>query len=140
MYNNPYTNNSIPTPINNYNQQFQYQQLPHYEIIQVNGKAGVDAFKMGPNSSVILVDETADLIWFVRTDGAGYKNATPFTITPYIEKPPVDINALCERVANMEATLNSLTQNNGAQYNEQESNINSNADRRQNRNTTKQPK
>lgn len=140
MY-NPYTNNNIVTPVNNYNQQFQYQQLPHYDIIQVNGKAGVDAFKMGPNSSTILVDETANLIWFVRTDGAGYKDATPFTITPYIEKPPVDVNALYEKVVNMESMINNIVQNNGVQHaNEQEPNFNANADRRQNRNTAKQPK
>lgn len=74
-------NYGMPSPVMQGYNPYSYQSsamqrvnnnLPHYEIIRVNGKPGVDAFQMGPNSSVILVDETAPIVWFVRTDGAGY--------------------------------------------------------------------
>lgn len=113
--NNPYNNQFTGSPSmygNNYYQN-SFQPQPHYEIITVNGKPGVDAFKMAPNSSTILVDETGNLIWFVRTDGAGYKEATPFTITPYVEQPPVDINALCNKVSELESIVLSMQQNRG---------------------------
>ena len=91
----------------NYNP-YGYNRFPTYEVIKVNGKPGVDAFQMGPNSSILLLDETANLVWLAQTDGAGYKTATPFTITPFVEKPPVDMNALTEKIDGIEAELKEL--------------------------------
>lgn len=105
MYNNSFPQNMY----NNYpyavQQNFQQQQLPHYEVIKVNGKPGVDAFQMGPNSSVLLLDETQNIVWFVQTDGAGYKTPTPFTISPYVEKPQIDVNALNDEVNSLKAMV-----------------------------------
>ena len=39
------------------------------EVIRVNGKNGAEAFQMPPNSSIILLDESAPLIWLKMTDG-----------------------------------------------------------------------
>lgn len=84
-------------------QQFQAQR---YEIIRVNGENGAQAFQMAPNSSALLLDETAPIVWFVQTDGAGYKTAKPFSISPYQPQPPVDINALEARIKRLEAMIN----------------------------------
>ena len=65
--------------------------LPHYEVIKVHGREGANAFQMGPNSSLLLLDENDPIVWLAKTDGAGYKTVTPFRITPYEETPPVDI-------------------------------------------------
>lgn len=120
MNNNPYNPQMPLYGQQNYYNNFQQQQQPHYEIIKVNGKPGVDAFRMGPNSSIILVDETTNLVWFVRTDGAGYKEATPFTITHYVEQPPVDLNVLMAKVQNLENMVAEMKQN-GGNVNEQKS-------------------
>jgi len=105
MYNNSFPQNMY----NNYpyavQQNFQQQQLPHYEVIKVNGKPGVDAFQMGPNSSALLLDETQDVVWLVQTDGAGYKTPTPFAISPYVEKPQIDVNALNDEVNSLKAMV-----------------------------------
>lgn len=90
----------MPNP-NYYN----YRQ-PTYDIIKVNGRNGAEAFQMGPNSKILLLDETAPLIWFVQTDGAGYKTITPYTIAPYQPEPQVDINTLESRIAALEEKLN----------------------------------
>ena len=37
---------------------------------------------MSPNSSIILLDESAPLIWLKMTDGAGYPTITPYRIEP----------------------------------------------------------
>ena len=79
-----------------------YQPLPRYEIIQVNGKAGAESFRMAPNSSALLLDTTGSIIWFARTDGAGYLTVTPYDFSPHVEQPPVDLNALVARVAKLE--------------------------------------
>lgn len=98
--------NNFQNPYN-YNP-YSFNRPPTYEVIKVNGKPGVDAFQMGPNSSILLLDETANLVWLAQTDGAGYKTATPFTITPFVEKPPVDMNALTEKIDSIEAELKEL--------------------------------
>ena len=113
MYNYNDGFNQNMSPYNYYNRNMNYnpmnanngmnmKNLPHYEVIRVNGRAGAEAFQMGENSSVLLLDETANIIWFAQTDGAGYKSLTPFTITQYIEQPKVDINALNDKVSQLE--------------------------------------
>ena len=99
----------------NYPQQNPYQQrlnmmemgqLPRYEIIRVNGENGARALQMAPNSNVLLLDETADLVWLAQTDGAGYKTVTPYTISPYQPTPQVSVSDLEARIARLEERLN----------------------------------
>ena len=84
--------------------------LPRYEVIQVNGENGVNAFQMGPNSSVLLLDTSAPIVWLVQTDGAGYKSKVPYDITPHQAVPPVDINQLQQRVTQLEDLINAKHQ------------------------------
>ena len=83
----------------------------HYDIIQVNGKAGVDAFQMGPNSRVLLLDETQPIVWLAQTDGAGYKTSTPYKLTPYQEPTPVDFSTLEQRLKKLEENYEQLQSN-----------------------------
>lgn len=83
---------------------------PRYEVIQVNGEGGVDAFQMGPNSSVLLLDKTAPIVWLVQTDGAGYKVKTPYDISPHQAMPPVDMNSLEQRLSKLEEIVNARYQ------------------------------
>lgn len=99
--------------MNNYQNMYNYNpygfnRFPTYEVIKVNGKPGVDAFQMGPNSSVLLLDETANIVWLAQTDGAGYKTATPFDIVPHQDAPPIDVNALDSRIQSIEAELKEM--------------------------------
>lgn len=52
------------------------------EIIRVHGEEGAKAFGLGPNSSVLLMDETDNIVWAKVTDGAGYATLRGFRITP----------------------------------------------------------
>ena len=103
-------NNSFFNP---YTPGFQYpqanpfqQQSQRCEVIKVAGRPGVDAFQMAPNSSVLLLDETAPIVWLVTTDGAGYKTPTPYSISPYQPEPEIDVKALVERVEKLEGLIN----------------------------------
>lgn len=80
-------------------------RAPRYEIIHVTGKNGAEALQMAPDSNVLLLDDTAPLVWFCQTDGAGYKTITPYTITPYVEPTPVSMEELNERLARLEEML-----------------------------------
>ena len=94
MYTNPY-----------FSPQYQQNYLPKQKIIQVNGKASVDSMQLAPDSSVLVMDTTAPLVWLCVSDGLGKVTSTPFTITEYKEKPPVDLNSIEQRLDKIEKQL-----------------------------------
>ena len=76
------------------------------EIIKVNGRNGAEAYVLAPNSSVLLLDESAPLVWLKMTDGAGYPTITPYTISPYTPEPEPDFKSLDERIKKLEELIN----------------------------------
>ena len=75
------------------------------EVIRVNGKNGAEAFQMPPNSSIILLDESAPLIWLKMTDGAGYPTLTPYRIEPLKAELAPDVSSLETRIKRLEERL-----------------------------------
>ena len=101
-------------PYQPYPQQFQpnYQTmvnqqptLPQQQILQANGKASVDAIKLAPNSSVLVMDTTAPIVWLCVADGLGTTKATAYDITLHQDAPPVDMGSIEQRLANVENKL-----------------------------------
>ena len=91
---NPLNNTpQIPNP---------FYYAPRYELIKVKGAAGANNFRMAPNSETLLVDETAPIVWFAKTDSGGYLTVEPYDVSPHHEQPPVNVNALEERVKRLE--------------------------------------
>ena len=92
MYNAyyPYSLTTNPSfsqmPYNNSSQLQQNNYLGKQEVVRVNGKNGAEAFQMLPNSSILLLDETAPIVWLKTTDGAGYPTITPYDISPHVDK------------------------------------------------------
>jgi len=83
-----------------------YQQPARQEITRVNGEGGAKAYQLAPNSSVLLLDETNPIVWLKTTDGAGYPNLIPYTITPFEPEPTPDFRSLESRIAKLEERLN----------------------------------
>ena len=86
-----------------------YNIAPRHEIIRVNGRNGAEAFQMAPNSQVLLLDETAPIVWLKTTDGAGYPTLLAYEITPAQtpeQKEAGKYDALEKRIANLEAMIN----------------------------------
>ena len=102
--------NWLPNTSNPYMPQLQMPTVlaPQMQVIRVNGEPGVDAFQIGPNSSALLLDETAPLVWLVQTDGAGYKTKTPFDISPHKQEPPAEIKVMDDRFASIDRRLKTL--------------------------------
>lgn len=81
-------------------------------VVRVNGRNGAETYMMPPNSSVILLDETAPIIWLKTTDGAGYPSLSAYNITPHQEEQPpkaANLSELEERVARLEEVLKNGT-------------------------------
>lgn len=103
-----------PQMLNPYQTRFNALQndfQQRYEIVKVNGENGARAFNLPPNSGILLLDETAPIVWLKQTDGAGYPTLTPYSITPYQAEPPIDTKSLEQRVARLEELLNDKSHN-----------------------------
>ena len=104
----PQYNQFAPSYMQPQTQPFQpwAQNQQRQEIIRVNGENGAKAYQLPPNSSALLLDESAPLVWLIQTDGAGYKTTTPYTIAPYQAQPAPDYNSLAERIQRLEDMIN----------------------------------
>ena len=104
----PQYNQFTPSFMQHQAQPFQSwgQNPQRQEIVRVNGENGARAYPMAPNSSALLLDESAPLVWLIQTDGAGYKTATPYTIAPYQAQAAPDYGDLAERVKRLEELIN----------------------------------
>ena len=89
-----------------YNFMNPYQTQQRQEVIKVNGENGARAYQIGANSSALLLDINEPLIWFVQTDGAGYKSITAYDIALHVPEEPVKITDLEARIVRLEEALN----------------------------------
>lgn len=105
-YQSIYGNNQFQqTAVPSYNQ-LQQNNIPgKQEVVRVNGKNGAEAFQLPPNSSILLLDETAPIVWLKITDGAGYPTITPYDINPHqtetIQQNEIDIKPLEQRISKL---------------------------------------
>lgn len=102
--------NTNPYYFNPYYQQ-QQNVLPTQQIIQVNGKASVDTIQLAPNSSILVMDTSAPIVWMCVSDGVGKVTSTPYDITIHQEKPPIDMALIEQRLASVETTLAEMRNN-----------------------------
>lgn len=79
LYNNQF-NPQQYVPLQNAPQQIAQPQVQ--SVIRVHGIEGAKAYNLPPNSSILLLDETQNVIWLKMTDGAGYPTISGYTITP----------------------------------------------------------
>ena len=104
MYNNPYQNHYGFIQPNT----FQQNVLPQQQIIQVNGKASVDTIQLAPNSSILLMDTSAPIVWMCVSDGIGKVTATPYDIVIHQEEPPVNMKNIEQRLTNIESAITEM--------------------------------
>lgn len=65
----------------------QQNLLPPQQVLRANGKASIDALRMSPNSSVLVMDTTAPIVWLCTSDGIGTVSAQAYDITAHTEAP-----------------------------------------------------
>ena len=102
-YNNPYA----AYPQQNTGQ---YQMQPQ-QIVKVSGEPGARAYQMPANSSALLLDETAPVVWLKTTDGAGYPQLTPYKIEPFKQEPEPDLKGIEARIKRLEDMIDGKSNN-----------------------------
>ena len=91
----------------------QQQTIPQYpaqrqEIVRVNGRGGAEAYQLAPNSSALLLDTTAPVVWLKTTDGAGYPTVAAYDIAPAQTQEQKDasrFSALEKRISDLEVLI-----------------------------------
>ena len=78
-------------------------QLPQQQVIQVSGKASLDTLRLAPNSSVLVMDSSAPIVWLCVSDGLGNVTPTAYDITPHVEEAAPD--SIEQRLAAVEEKL-----------------------------------
>lgn len=98
-------------------QQLQVRQ-PQQQVPRVNGRNGADAYKIPPDSSVLLLDETQPVVWLKSSDSAGYCTLLPYAISPLEEKSTeASVKSLEDRVSALEEMLRSKEEKHNEQSN-----------------------
>lgn len=98
-YYNPYFQQTYPQ-----NYSMTTPSIQKTSVKTVSGKEGVYAFPMAPDSSDMFLDENNPILWIAKTDSAGMKTVTPYTISQYEEKNEVSVFE--ERLKKVEDMLN----------------------------------
>lgn len=91
--------------------QFGQPQMPQ-KVIEVSGRAGAEAYPLGAESSALMLDTTAPILWVAKTDSGGYKTLTAFDIKEHDEQKQEDvIKSLEDRIKKIEERLNGKSNN-----------------------------
>ena len=91
---------------------------PYYQnnqqIVKVNGINGANAYQLMPNSSILLLDETAPRLFLAQTDGAGYKTILAYKLEPYVEEKQPELSEIVDRITKLEETVNAKSNTSNA--------------------------
>ena len=93
-----------------------YAGTQRQEVVRVNGRNGAEAYQMAPNSSILLLDETAPIVWLKTTDGASYPTLNGYVITPLKDKASMapGYADLEERIKKLEEAFNNGSKSNAS--------------------------
>ena len=90
----------------------QNQSMAGKHTVKVNGRGGAEAYYLPPNSDDLLLDMNDAIVWFVQTDGAGYKTITPYDISVHQEIKQEDrFKAIDDRLSKLEEAINEQSNN-----------------------------
>lgn len=79
---------------------------PRQNVVEVNGRTGAENYLLGPNSSILLPDTSAPIIWFVKTDSTGTKTIVQLDVSVHQDAPQVDLNSILNRLSALEEKVN----------------------------------
>ena len=86
--------------------------IPQQQILQANGKQSINNIRMYPNSSALIADTTAPIVWKCTSDSLGNVTAEAFDITPHKDEEQVQqeniLSSIDERLKRLENDYESI--------------------------------
>ena len=86
--------------------------LPQQQIMQSNGKPTFDTFRMSPNSSILIADTSAPIVWRCTSDGLGNVTSEAFDITPHKDASVLDVASITAILTEMNTRITKLEEMN----------------------------
>jgi hypothetical protein len=82
--------------------------LPQQQVITVAGPDSLAQIQMGPNSTQLVMEQAAPVVYLVQTDGVGKVSWTAYDITPHKDAAQVQQESIDKRIAALEAAVKRL--------------------------------
>ena len=79
--------------------------LPQQQVVTVAGVDSISAIQMGPNSSMLVMDQNAPVVYLCQSDGVGKVTATAYDITPHKDAAKIHQETMDARIAALEAAV-----------------------------------
>ena len=99
------------------NTPMQQSILPQQQIMQSNGKPTFDTFRMSPNSSILIADTSAPIVWRCTSDGLGNVTSEAFDITPHKDASVLDVASITAILTEMNTRITKLEEMNNEKSN-----------------------
>lgn len=100
---NPYGMIQMPNPY-----QPPRPALPQQQVITVAGAESLAQIQLAPNSSMLVMDQGAPVVYLVQSDGVGKATATAYDISPHKDKTQIKQESMDARLAAVEAAIKRL--------------------------------
>jgi hypothetical protein len=97
---------------NPFMQPFLYQPqrptMPQQQVVTVAGADSLSQIQLAPNSSMLVMDQGAPIVYLVQSDGVGKVTATSYDIAPHKDAAAVQRESMDARLSALEAAVKRL--------------------------------
>ena len=82
--------------------------LPQQQIVTVAGAESLTQIQMAPNSSMLVMDQGAPIVYLCQSDGVCKVTATAYDIAPHKDKAQAERESMDARLSALEAAVKRL--------------------------------
>ena len=82
--------------------------LPQQQVVTVSGPDSLGQIQMGPNSSMLVMDQTAPVVYLCQSDGVGKVTSTAYDITPHKDAAKLQQESMDARLSALEEAVKRL--------------------------------
>ena len=82
--------------------------LPQQQVVTVAGAESLAQIQLAPNSSMLVMDQGAPVVYLVQSDGVGKVTATAYDISPHKDKAQVQQESMDARLSALEQAVKRL--------------------------------
>ena len=100
---NPYGMMQMPNPY-----QPPRPALPQQQVVTVAGADSLAQIQLAPNSSMLVMDQGAPIVYLVQSDGVGKVTATAYDIAPHKDAATAQRESMDARLSALEAAVKRL--------------------------------
>lgn len=82
--------------------------LAQQQVVTVAGAESLAQIQLAPNSSILVMDQSAPIVYLCQSDGVGKVTSTAYDIAPHKDKAQAERESMDARLAAVEAAVKRL--------------------------------